>query len=65
MKFVSSSYVSFDVNCIIFFWNFPIIFVDLTAEDHTGGLLLAVCRGKVSEGLDFTDDNARAVLTVH
>eukprot|EP00795_Rhopilema_esculentum_P015838 gene15838-7165_t len=37
---------------------------DLTAEDHTGGLLLAVCRGKVSEGLDFTDDNARAVLTV-
>uniref|UniRef100_A0A674EAW9 DNA 5'-3' helicase n=1 Tax=Salmo trutta TaxID=8032 RepID=A0A674EAW9_SALTR len=27
-------------------------------------LLMAVCRGKVSEGLDFTDDNARAVVTV-
>eukprot|EP00884_Botryococcus_braunii_P014094 jgi/Botrbrau1/22686/Bobra.0132s0029.2 len=27
-----------------------------------GGLLLAVCRGKVSEGLDFTDGFARAVL---
>ena len=29
-----------------------------------GVLLLAVCRGKVSEGLDFTDNNARAVITV-
>uniref|UniRef100_A0A8C2Z9V1 DNA 5'-3' helicase n=1 Tax=Cyclopterus lumpus TaxID=8103 RepID=A0A8C2Z9V1_CYCLU len=27
-------------------------------------LLIAVCRGKVSEGLDFTDDNARAVITI-
>ncbi len=25
---------------------------------------MAVCRGKVSEGLDFTDDNARAVVTI-
>ena len=32
--------------------------------DCTGALLLAVCRGKVSEGLDFADDNARAVITV-
>ena len=24
-----------------------------------GALLIAVCRGKVSEGLDFADDNAR------
>ena len=30
----------------------------------TGALFLAVCRGKVSEGLDFTDNNARAVITV-
>ncbi|CAK8697218.1 unnamed protein product [Clavelina lepadiformis] len=30
----------------------------------TGPLLLAVCRGKVSEGLDFSDNNARAVITV-
>ncbi|CAN9511201.1 unnamed protein product [Ophioblennius macclurei] len=33
-------------------------------EDRDGALLIAVCRGKVSEGLDFTDDNARAVVTV-
>ncbi|XP_055022921.1 Fanconi anemia group J protein isoform X2 [Boleophthalmus pectinirostris] len=33
--------------------------------DHRdGALLIAVCRGKVSEGLDFTDDNARAVVTI-
>ncbi|XP_071448454.1 Fanconi anemia group J protein homolog [Hetaerina americana] len=30
----------------------------------TGPLLLAVCRGKVSEGLDFADNNARAVISV-
>ena len=30
----------------------------------TGVLLFAVCRGKVSEGIDFTDNNARAVITV-
>lgn len=29
-----------------------------------GALFLAVCRGKVSEGLDFVDNNARAVITV-
>ena len=34
-------------------------------EDHcTGALFLAVCRGKVSEGLDFANNNARAVITV-
>ena len=27
-----------------------------------GALMMAVCRGKVSEGLDFADDNARAVI---
>uniref|UniRef100_A0A672QTU2 DNA 5'-3' helicase n=1 Tax=Sinocyclocheilus grahami TaxID=75366 RepID=A0A672QTU2_SINGR len=31
---------------------------------NDGALLVAVCRGKVSEGLDFTDDNARAVVTI-
>lgn len=30
----------------------------------TGALLLAVCRGKVSEGMDFADNTARAVVTV-
>lgn len=29
-----------------------------------GAVLLAVCRGKVSEGIDFADDAARAVLVV-
>ncbi|XP_072326032.1 Fanconi anemia group J protein [Scyliorhinus torazame] len=33
-------------------------------KDRGGALLVAVCRGKVSEGLDFTDDNARAVVTI-
>jgi Fanconi anemia group J protein len=31
---------------------------------HNGALFLAVCRGKVSEGMDFADNNARAVLLV-
>ncbi|KAI4374871.1 hypothetical protein MLD38_012813 [Melastoma candidum] len=29
-----------------------------------GAAFLAVCRGKVSEGIDFTDDNARVVIVV-
>ncbi|CAL5082743.1 unnamed protein product [Urochloa decumbens] len=29
-----------------------------------GAALLAVCRGKVSEGIDFSDDNARVVVVV-
>ncbi|XP_077868953.1 uncharacterized protein LOC102809144, partial [Saccoglossus kowalevskii] len=33
-------------------------------DSVTGVLFLAVCRGKVSEGLDFADNNARAVITV-
>ncbi|KAM9852814.1 Fanconi anemia group J protein [Aulostomus maculatus] len=32
--------------------------------ERDGALLIAVCRGKVSEGLDFADDYARAVVTV-
>ncbi|XP_077396793.1 Fanconi anemia group J protein isoform X2 [Festucalex cinctus] len=35
-----------------------------SCEKRDGALLMAVCRGKVSEGLDFTDDNARAVVTI-
>ena len=42
--------------------------MDECASAITGGvngaLMLAVCRGKVSEGLDFTDNNARAVICV-
>jgi len=37
---------------------------DVSGGSVTGALFLAVCRGKVSEGLDFSDDNARAVVTV-
>lgn len=33
-----------------------------TGQD--GALFLAVCRGKVSEGLDFADNNARGVICV-
>ena len=36
----------------------------MAAGGRTGALFLAVCRGKVSEGLDFSDNNARAVITV-
>ncbi|GAB1607240.1 Fanconi anemia group J protein homolog [Argonauta hians] len=31
---------------------------------QTGALFLAVCRGKLSEGIDFADNSARAVITV-
>jgi Rad3-related DNA helicase len=30
----------------------------------TGGLLCAVCRGKVAEGLDFSDHHARGVIVI-
>jgi Fanconi anemia group J protein len=33
-------------------------------DELTGALFLAVCRGKVSEGLDFADENARGVLVI-
>ncbi|KAG7597750.1 Helicase superfamily 1/2 ATP-binding domain DinG/Rad3-type, partial [Arabidopsis suecica] len=33
-------------------------------DSKRGSAFLAVCRGKVSEGLDFSDDNARAVIIV-
>ena len=41
---------------------------EMNRDEHSfyqdGALFLAVCRGKVSEGLDFSDNNARAVITV-
>ncbi|KAM0905107.1 hypothetical protein ACQ4PT_017554 [Festuca glaucescens] len=33
-------------------------------EPARGAAFLAVCRGKVSEGIDFSDDNARVVVIV-
>lgn len=32
--------------------------------DSNGALFMGVCRGKVSEGLDFADMNGRAVMVV-
>lgn len=37
---------------------------NLHAQTDAGAILFAVCRGKVSEGLDFGDANARAVFVV-
>jgi len=31
---------------------------------HKGAVFMAVCRGKVSEGLDFANANGRAVLII-
>ncbi|RXG55176.1 Fanconi anemia group J protein-like, partial [Armadillidium vulgare] len=37
---------------------------DCKEGEVNGALFIAVCRGKVSEGMDFIDDNARAVIAV-
>ncbi|CAL4225614.1 unnamed protein product, partial [Meganyctiphanes norvegica] len=37
---------------------------DAGEDEVNGAFFMAVCRGKVSEGLDFADDNARAVIAV-
>lgn len=33
-------------------------------EEHDGAILMGVCRGRLSEGLDFKDRRARAVIIV-
>lgn len=38
--------------------------IDSTEKSKKGAAFLAVCRGKVSEGIDFSDDNARVVVIV-
>ena len=49
----------------MYIMHFVLSFLDSDVESSVdGGLFLAVCRGKVSEGLDFADNNARAVITV-
>ena len=40
-------------------------FYSSNTEDNSGSIMLAVYRGKVSEGLDFSDNNARAVWVSH
>lgn len=44
--------------------NFNSIMQDFyeSIKNTKGGCFLAVCRGKVSEGLDFVDSNGRAVI---
>ncbi|CDH53830.1 low quality protein: fanconi anemia group jprotein [Lichtheimia corymbifera JMRC:FSU:9682] len=37
---------------------------ELPEEGKNGALMFAVYRGKVSEGIDFTDNNCRAVVTL-
>lgn len=32
------------------------------ADDPRGAMLLAVCQGRVSEGIDFSDDEGRTVV---
>lgn len=31
-------------------------------KKYTGAVMFAVCRGKISEGIDFADNNGRAVI---
>ncbi|PSS31181.1 Fanconi anemia group J protein [Actinidia chinensis var. chinensis] len=38
--------------------------MECTENSKDGAAFLAVCRGKVSEGIDFSDENARAVIIV-
>lgn len=33
-------------------------------KDSTGAILMGVCRGRISEGLDFSDKAARLVMIV-
>lgn len=42
----------------------PIIIEQDSCAKRSGALLFAVCRGKISEGMDFIDDHARAVISI-
>jgi len=44
--------------------DFPMIIKNFDKAAAAGAFLVAVCRGKVSEGMDFTDEMARAVIAV-
>jgi regulator of telomere elongation helicase 1 len=39
-------------------------FYSAVFEEDGGAILMAVCRGRISEGLDFSDKAARAVIVV-
>ena len=55
----------YGVWCMVYAYNCFLQAMDeFTANVESGALLLAVCRGKISEGVDFADNNARAVITI-
>jgi Fanconi anemia group J protein len=33
-------------------------------DDQRGAVLMGVCRGRISEGLDFSDNAARMVIVI-
>ena len=37
---------------------------EIFRRNSKGAILMGVCRGKISEGLDFSDDAARSVVIV-
>lgn len=40
------------------------IFNNKSSKKQTGAILMGVCRGRISEGLDFSDNAARCVIMV-
>lgn len=40
------------------------IFSPKKGDKYTGAILMGVCRGRISEGLDFSDNAARCVIIV-
>jgi len=39
-------------------------YASIYSSRHRGAIMLAVCRGKISEGLDFSDEAARCAILV-
>ena len=40
------------------------IFKPKKNDKSTGAILMGVCRGRISEGLDFSDNAARCVMVI-